>query len=211
MNKKTGSGKDAATTRCFFAVPLSEMNKSAVKTYVDSLKKYFEGCRVSWAKEGNLHITVWFLGNVSESILRKIMERAETALLPLPAFEFHMGFGGAFPDGKKPRVLWIAPDEGSEHFIKVRRALEETLSKLPVKKEKEKFFPHLTLGRVRALPEDFQRMDVYDANQGAAISLNHPFTQTVNEVCLFQSQLHPAGSVYTVLKKFALSAKAGEH
>lgn len=194
---KIGDGSQFSKNaiRCFFAVPVSEENKLFVKARADALKKYFSAGKASWTKEKNFHLTLWFLGDVPEKLIEKIIQRAEPVLAALPPFDFHVGYAGAFPSSKKPKVLWLAPDEGAEHFIALRRGLEEALSSLPVKRENKKFFPHLTLGRVRALSPDFQE----------APPLSFHFTQRVTEVVLYKSKLHPSGSVHTALKTFPLT------
>lgn len=189
--------------RCFFAIALSDDTKNRMKEYIGTLKDYFTFCKVGWAREENLHITLWFLGHLPPRILQGVIEKAEPIFSSAPSFQFSFGEAGAFPNFKKPKALWIGLKVGGEKIINLKRGLDGALKGLPVQKDHKNYMPHITLGRVRALSANYKGEGVTGATLTKCLE-NNPITQKINEVLLLKSELHPQGSTYTVIKAFPL-------
>ena len=94
-------------------------------------------------------------------------------------------------------MLWVGINDKSGTLLKLAQAIDTRMQQLGFAKEKRVFAPHLTIGRtkdtriaaiVRALKEKpFAAMPVQ-----------------FNEIIFMQSELHPAGSIYTPLRKLLL-------
>ena len=96
----------------------------------------------------NLHFTVKFLGEIPESMVEEIDRRIGT--LRLPKMEVDVRGLGAFPDGRRPRVVWagVAPNDlatVSGSGQKVIDALEGI-----GESDERGFHPHITVARVRS-------------------------------------------------------------
>lgn len=65
-------------------------------------------------------------------------------------------------------------------------------------KEKRAFAPHLTIGRVK----DLRIPEIIRSLQEKPLAARPAH---FNEIVFMQSELHTAGSIYTPLRKFALS------
>src|SRR2546423_13384679 len=65
------------------------------------------------------------------------------------AFPLVIGGFGAFPNARRPRVVWLGLREGAEPLIALQRRVEDELLRREIVSDGEEFTPHLTLARVR--------------------------------------------------------------
>ncbi|MEW5988650.1 MAG: 2'-5' RNA ligase family protein, partial [Chloroflexota bacterium] len=75
-----------------------------------------------------------------------------------------------------------------------KQALDNVLLPLGWPPEGRPFQPHLTLGRVKDVAQSARLRDV---TQSARLRVE-PLAVPVNEIRLYESQLRPAGPVYTI-------------
>jgi 2'-5' RNA ligase len=182
--------------RTFIAVELPENIKNKLGEVQASLKKL--NLNVGWVKNTNIHATLKFLGEVPEDKLDKIYSGVELACQGEKIFGMNLKGLGGFPNVKNPRVIWVGVDKGKENLAVIQRRIEEELFKKDFPREERGFSPHLTLGRVKS----FQNMERL-AEQIKKI--NFETTEfPVKEVVVMKSQLHPAGAIYTPMRKILL-------
>ena len=95
----------------------------------------------------NIHFTLRFLGDTSLSRINEI----ESCLrqIKVDPFEIMVQGVGAFPNGRKPRVIWIGVSENAERICDLKLEIDSHLKELGYKPEKQKFTPHATIARVR--------------------------------------------------------------
>ena len=105
---------------------------------------------------------------------------------------------GAFPDFRRPRVIWIGSEKGGEALSNMANKIEEEMEKIGFPKENRKFSPHFTIGRVKSLKNIEKLMEKVKTTDFETEDIE------VNEVTVMKSQLHPAGAIYTPLKKIPL-------
>jgi 2'-5' RNA ligase len=127
--------------RAFIAV---EMDGSMLREPLRLLRAFHD---LKVVPEGNMHITLKFLGDVDEdripainAIIDKAAERA--------AFSFKVKGIGAFPSEKEPRIIW-AGTEGAEPLGELAKELDEALAGMGFAKEERPFSAHITLARSR--------------------------------------------------------------
>ncbi len=96
----------------------------------------------------NLHITIRFIGEVSEAVKDLIVERVMSRLV-FERFEVEFRGLGAFPSELRPRVVWIGVTRGSEELKNIRETLENSLRSIGIAPERGDFKPHLTIARVK--------------------------------------------------------------
>ena len=156
---------------------------------------------IRWVRRENLHLTLKFLGQVSDERIAPIGEALERALAPLPRSSVACRGLGVFPDIRRPKVLWAGLDAAP--LARLTGAVEAALAALGFAREAREFKPHLTLGRWRAFagrPEALRReMEQWRGRDFGA--------SEIKDVILFQSVLKPDGAVYTPLKVFPLGAR----
>jgi len=183
--------------RTFIAVNLTDNIRQALSRTQEALKG--EGTDVSWVKPENLHITLKFLGEVEEARLPELRETIASFLRDAAPFRLTFEGLGAFPTLRAPRVIWAGAKEGAAELAALQAKIEEGLWRIGFPKEERSFTPHLTLGRVRSLRRREALVEGISKATSAAFG-----GMVLERVELMKSQLHPAGSIYTVLESFPL-------
>lgn len=155
--------------------------------------------RISWVKRDNLHYTLRFLGELEPSRAEAAARAGHEAVRGMAPFEAALGEPGAFPDFRRPRVLWIGLAEGGPPLRLLAASLEEALRREGFGRADRPFAAHLTLGRVREPGSP--------AGAEAASRLREERADgrfRVDTLTVVRSQLNPRGSIYTPLAQCPL-------
>lgn len=145
----------------------------------------------------NLHITLKFLGEITPNKIEEITEKLEF-LKDICKFEITFQGLGAFPNIKRPRVIWVGIKKNKEKLIDMQSRLDEGLSTIGFKKEK-RYEPHLTLARVKSFRETKKVVEVIETFH------NEKFGNFIVEnVRLKKSVLTPKGPIYTTIREVTL-------
>jgi RNA 2',3'-cyclic 3'-phosphodiesterase len=188
------------TLRLFIAVELNNTIWSQLEYVVQYLKSY-DLPSVRWVPVRNTHLTLKFLGEVSEDrlpSLKALITRVATQYSPF--YMVSSGLG-AFPNLRQPRILWAgiaAPDELS----KIQQAIEIETRRQNYPVESRPFNAHLTLGRVSETIQIAEANRISQAFSG--INASDLGTVLVQSIHLFKSDLHPSGAIYTLVDKAPL-------
>ena len=181
------------TVRVFVAIELPEAARQHIAHLIDTLRTMrIHGLR--WVRAEGVHLTLKFLGNVSEERLDSIAAAMEQAAEHVAPFSLHIQDAGAFPNMGSPRVLWAGVHGEVEPLLQLQARLEETLAVRGFPAETRPFSPHLTLARVRGRlsPTELQQL-------GEAMALARGITGAdvpVRWLSLMESTLTPLGAVY---------------
>jgi 2'-5' RNA ligase len=190
--------------RSFVAVDIPDSVKNELEKIGELLRREIPGARMRWSRPSGVHLTLKFLGDVSESDLPNI----KTALAQVGArhnpFSLVVGGLGCFPNARQPRVVWVGVQEEGGVLAALQRDVEKSLAPLGFKPEKRAFHPHLTLGRAR---RDIRHSDQRLLGELTASMPAEGLAQVrVESFRLMRSDLQPDGAVYTSLQLFALGA-----
>ena len=178
--------------RLFTAVDISLEVVGALDRLVAQLRPT---ARIKWSPAANLHITTKFIGEWPDARRAQIEEalRGLPSRPPIPIAIRGLGF---FPNARAPRVFW-AGVEAPASLGELARETERALDGLGVAMEARAFSPHLTLARIKEpLPLDRLHHVI------AALPSTEFGAFTADRFHLYQSALHPSGSVYTRLSEF---------
>jgi 2'-5' RNA ligase len=146
-----------------------------------------------WTRPEGRHLTLKFLGNVADERTGEVADAVGAAASGHAPFEASFTEVGAFPNLRRPRVLWIGIGEGAAQFGDIARSLDEHLEPLGFAPESRPFRCHLTLARFKT-PASVEMRAV-------AVPCD---TFTVDEVVLFRTHLHPKGARYEALRRIPL-------
>lgn len=184
----------AELIRSFIAVDIPDTVKDELVSLILSLQK--AEADVKWVRRENLHLTLKFLGQISEDQVihtRQILERMSKEQR---RFSFHLAGLGGFPTLRHPRVLWVDTDRGRETLEVLAAKIESEIAQIGIKGEDRPFSPHLTLGRIRS-PRNLQKlsalMERTEFSSSEEILLDH--------VTFYKSILSPKGSIYEVIQE----------
>ena len=186
--------------RAFIAVEIPHDIRAAIAEAQARLKRAHLGVKVSWTKVDNIHITLQFLGYIEEEAVAKVGAALEQAVAEHPAFELDVRGTGAFPDERRARVFWIGCDDSAGKLKALAQAVQTAMQPLGFEPEHREFSAHLTLGRVKFPKPDVALTKALDSIKNEAFGM-----MRVDAVHLFQSQLHPEGSIYSKLSSHRLS------
>ncbi len=160
------------------------------------------GLHASWVKPGNIHLTLKFLGETDPDRISGIQNRLTETLASFAPFRLSLGTVGVFPDTKNPRVLWVGLKDEQGTLKSLQTAIEQTLESVGFPIDQRPFAPHMTLARIKSPKGKKELKDELDAVNREGID-PHPFD--AGEIHLYESQLTPKGSIYTVLANFKLN------
>jgi 2'-5' RNA ligase len=189
--------------RLFIAIELPGGLKKAISQVMDPLRSKAGTTAVRWVPVSNIHLTLKFLGDVAPAGVGLIEEALESEAASHPAFRLEAGGLGAFPNLKRPRVIWLGVDAPPE-LASLQRGIESAAARLGYASETRPFSPHLTLGRVRENASAVELIVLSSALKEARFNSPGPFA--VDAVNLFKSDLLPGGSEYTRLYSASLPA-----
>ncbi len=155
---------------------------------------------VKWVEAQNLHVTMRFLGEMSEKPLEEVRRRLEAIGRAAPVCEAQLSQPGAFPSIRSPRVIWMGLGAGAKALARIAARIDKELRSLGIAPEARAFVAHVTLGRVRSS----RRLDQLSRRLTEA-SWSPPGPFVVDHVTLFESRLSSAGPAYVPLARLPLT------
>lgn len=182
--------------RTFIAIELPENIKQEIERLQTPLKK--TRAFVSWVRPSNIHVTLKFLGEVPEEKIDEVFDATERSVEGNKRFNMSLKNTGGFPNLRRPRVIWIGTGSGAEELFRLAERIEEEMEKIGFPREKRKFSPHFTMGRVKSA-KNIEPL----VRQVKSIDFETEEIPVV-EVVVMRSQLHPDGAIYTPLKRVPL-------
>ena len=184
--------------RTFIAIELSEEIRKVLAQVRSHL--CYAGADVKWVKEENIHLTLKFLGEISEDRVSQISSILDDIGKWTKPFEITLKDIGVFPKTDHPRVIWAGLDKGIKESTELAVKIDKALSGIGFQEETRPFAAHLTIGRVRSQKNKEALQEKIVNYQFSAISL-----QSVNSVVLFKSTLTPKGPIYSKIHETRLT------
>ncbi|HUY36791.1 MAG TPA: RNA 2',3'-cyclic phosphodiesterase [Pirellulales bacterium] len=187
--------------RTFVAVAASREVRGRAAQLISELS--CTAAKVRWVEPENLHFSLKFLGDVELLEIPKVCEAVARAVAGQPPFEIVARGAGAFPDADRPRTIWLGVRDGSEPMVELNAHVERELAPLGFRRERRRFRPHLTIGRVRdgrpGLSELGRLVRQHADFVGGVVS--------VDEVVVFSSALGRDGPFYEPLSTATLDGR----
>jgi 2'-5' RNA ligase len=188
--------------RAFIAVDIPEDVRVAIGDAQARLTRAHVGVKISWTKVESIHVTLQFLGYVEEVAVEKIKTALQAVAENHAPFELSVRGAGAFPNENRARVLWVGCEDTEGRLKALAGAVEAAMQPLGFEPEHREFSAHLTLGRVKFPRPDAALTRALDSVKNEAFG-----TMRVESMHLFESQLHPQGSVYRKLSSHKLGER----
>jgi len=182
--------------RAFIAIEIPPEIHKAIETRTASLRAALDSSLVRWVPSGNIHLTLKFLGDLSPNNVDLLTQMLSAEVNQHASFTLKFGGLGAFPNSRRPRVIWIGIQAPAE-LEALQHGIEAATATLGYPAEERSFSPHLTIGRVNKSVNTGGMGQIRAALEGTQVpSLG---SAHVSDVHLIKSDLKPTGAVYTRL------------
>lgn len=173
--------------RTFLAVSLPKETQSDLGQEIEKIKSTLPDWQVNWVKPENLHLTLIFLGWISEENIETLKTEVSTALKDFLTFEVSTGELSTLG-----RSLWFEIEKGGLELTKLHQQLKKELS-IKGPDENRPFHAHLTIGRIKK------------KGKSKLLKVERSFSWKADRVILYKSRLRHGGPIYTPLASFPLN------
>ncbi|MGI8918604.1 MAG: RNA 2',3'-cyclic phosphodiesterase [Pyrinomonadaceae bacterium] len=195
---KRESGEDS--WRVFCAIELPRQTRLRLLSHIEKLQARVPELPASWSRESNIHLTLKFLGETPQQLVRKLDSALTRAIKGIPPFPILISGSGVFPRPRDPRVLWVGISDLERQLANLHSRIEAENEQEGFAREARQFHPHLTLARLRTREG---ARDIARAHEELQFA---PEEITVNEVLLIRSELSSQGSRYSTISKHVLDS-----
>ncbi len=182
------------TIRAFIAIELPKEIQEGLERVLGQLRPATKAVR--WVPATNIHLTLKFLGETEIEKVEQVKRAMEQEVTQRQPFEIQVGTLGAFPNPRRPRVIWVGV-QAPEDLSVLAKDIETATIPLDFPAEGRPFSPHLTLGRV----SQHATWDEINTLSGllAKTKVGNLGSAKVESIRLFRSDLRPTGAVYSPL------------
>ncbi len=182
------------TIRSFLAVRLNIEVVHSLAEVQTGLRDFCNDSeiKVAWVPPPNMHVTMRFLGPVTEPMAHALQGMLKPVLARFHAFELQVSGLGTFPTPERPRIIWAGLKEGSEELGKLYDLISERLVSAGFNFDEKPFQSHVTLGRIKGGETDPLSSYLLE-NDGSW------GTSVVRNLYCYRSDLKPTGAEHHVL------------
>ncbi|MBM3206188.1 MAG: RNA 2',3'-cyclic phosphodiesterase [Candidatus Staskawiczbacteria bacterium] len=171
-----------------------------IKSQLSSYEGRFLNLPAKWIKKENLHLTLVFLGNLTDTEIGETCIAVKDIVKNYKSFDLKFNKVCYGPDKKiPPKMVW-ANIEKSKDLSILKKDLQEKISqRINFYLDFKSFLPHITLAKIKTIewrscdPEELP--DVNDFLD---------FDFTVSSIELMESNLSKGGPYYSVVESFSL-------
>jgi 2'-5' RNA ligase len=182
--------------RTFIAAEIPFSIQKSIRRQVGHLRKSIGDSTVRWVPSQNIHLTLKFLGNVSQADVDTINQIIRMEAKTRSAFDINISGLGSFPNSKRARVLLIRIQAPAE-LEALQCGIESACTRAGFRPETRPFSPHLTIGRVRRSISSSDLTNIHKTL--TEVEIDSLGTARVDSIYLYKSELKPNGAVYTKL------------
>ncbi|MDT8381724.1 MAG: RNA 2',3'-cyclic phosphodiesterase [Brevefilum sp.] len=187
--------------RTFVAIDFSPQIRGKIGEIIKYFKTQTPDYALKWVEPQNLHMTIKFLGEISEGHLQTIKDLLSDTIKGRSSFEIEVTGMGMYPSAHKPRVIWLGI-EGSGPLKDIHKSLDQALQKASIPPDKRGLSPHLTIARIRRNVETLIVQDI--GKTLSQFKIDSLGICTVYKVVLYKSTLTPGGPIYDPLLSIPL-------
>lgn len=134
--------------RLFVAIPLEDPARSRVLEVREAIAKLIARQGVRFVGPEKLHLTLAFLGDVALEHVGDLTARLD-ALSALPRLQLELAGIGAFPDLRRPKVIWVGLVGDVASAASLAEAVASAARPLSPQLDEKPFAAHITLARVK--------------------------------------------------------------
>ncbi len=178
--------------RTFIAIDLS----SEIRERVKDIHRQFANYAVRLVDPALTHITIKFLGDISEDKVSPIKDALSR--IHCSPFDIDIEGIGVFPNMNYIRVIWVS---AKGDFRELHQEVEASLNPLGFPPDNRKFTAHVTLARVKNIPKEQKSSLASKISQLSDAKLGR---MKVDRIRFKKSTLTPNGPIYDTLHEVIL-------
>ena len=179
--------------RCFVAIELPEDVRKEIHRISDKLKtsKLVNG---SFVNKKNLHLTLKFIGELSEEQIELVKKNLSEIILA--KFNCSTGKTGTFPSEDYVKVVWL--ELIADGIMHLKGLVDNKLNATGIKTDDKEFSSHITFARIRGVKDKPKLLEFLP---GLGIKkMNFP----IEKFLLIKSELTREGPIYRTIEEFKL-------
>ncbi len=179
--------------RCFIAIDLPKEIRKLLEQSGKEVRNLDQRAKLKSVELENLHITIKFLGDLTDEQINKVKEALKT--IKFESFKVKLNTFGVFPSLNFIRVVWIdiLP---KEQLIELEKKIDNLVNEILGFKKNKNFETHITLARVKYI-RDKQKFI-----EGLKQITIEPLEFEIKNFSLKKSTLTREGPVYEDIAKF---------
>lgn len=178
--------------RIFIAINLPDKLKHEIIVVQNKLKKF--DWPVRWTVPENIHLTLRFLGSISDEEIQRVKGIIEQAVKTTKPFTVNLDGFIVLPSFKVPRVICLNVVD-SESLFNLQADIANAIEEQGIgESERHPFTGHITIGRMEPVSVNFR----------ALTQLQFKSSFEVTSVEIMESVLKPEGPVYSVVRSYKL-------
>lgn len=168
---------------------------SQLKKRLERAIEKWQDLPIRWVKTENLHITLVYLGHISEEAMVEVCEKIKNLTSGKNMFDIEMENLRLAPTDEDPRMVWLE-GEPNEELRLLQEDIEKTLEIF--KSNKKIFRPHVTLGKIRK--NKWEELEIKPE-----IKSRIPVTVAVESVDVMASDFQGSESEFSIIEKCFLN------
>lgn len=177
--------------RIFWGISVDKiLTSKLIKFKNDFIKNQSQDTVYKWVKSENYHLTLLFIGSISENKIPSICWKAEKLFSETSSFNLQAKFITTFPH-RKTRMIWLEFSR-SVPFEKLVFGLSNSVFNV---QSPNMIIPHITLAR-------FKHGSLTDRSW----PIDPELKLSCTKVNLYESVLTPDGPIYSIIKTFDLKS-----
>jgi RNA 2',3'-cyclic 3'-phosphodiesterase len=190
---------DLLAGRLFFAVPVPGASRGPLEAVLPDLAPMLGDARLT--TPGGWHLTLAFLGQVRPELADAVVRVGEAAAAGAPTARLRLDGAGAFPSGRRARVLWAGLGGDTDVLVRLAADLAAECQRAGLRFEERPLVPHLTLARFPTpAPVPQAALDLV-----ARAAAEGPEWEARELACYRSILGGPRGARYRVVREFPLT------
>lgn len=193
------------TIRSFLAINVGlDTVRNIEKTQLELKEKTDEaGIKISWVPPQNMHITMRFLGNVTEPMIQAIKDNLEPITSKTPQFQITCGKIGTFEKDHKAKIIWIGVKNQNGELEQFHNTISTLLENAGFKGETQPLSAHVTIGRIKGEDEDGAMEKLLSEYETKSFGVSK-----IRALLCYRSDLKTKGTDYHLLWRLPMTGRA---
>ncbi len=184
--------------KIFIGISLDEKTKKFISQKV----QFFESFPVNFVALENYHLTLKYLGFISDEEIYQICQRLKEKLSQIGSFDISFVNFIWGPTNENPRMIWLRGKKSNE-LINLQKLVEEAVLNQNQLSRKS-FLPHITIARIRKKDLRWQNWQKRKLEKNSFIFPSIKVLVPVSSVEIFESKKEKRERKYYILESIAL-------